>query len=402
LGQPGGDRLAETVGRQWGSQTGNDLARFVTLDNDQEYMLYATGLVDGMVLSLIFDARTPFSKIRSQSSRLARALSADPDDPAAADAALALDRAPAAASSDRPVSANEAREKVARRPDHGVDLERMGKASAAHPDFALSNAFDETVYAHPTPVKRDRPPELEPELEALETQNLLVDWLPADLYGDSALLKEVEGALEPFSIPPDWQPRQDLPAGPRSFLEELLGERIPPVELPYQPGAGAAEPRPFYPPPETMAETRPTRALPDEPVLRLEPESASFSNITFACVLIPRMPRQHLVGELAKLLEEWMFGVCVSFDWRLEQLSIRPDTMQWMVRVHSATAPRFLMQITSKITSQRIFEHFKQYRDENPSGEFWAPGWLLITSEKLPPPAMVREFIQKTRERQGI
>jgi REP element-mobilizing transposase RayT len=229
-----------------------------------------------------------------------------------------------------------------------------------------------------------------------------VDWLPGDLYADSGLLEEVEGALEPFAIPADWQPRPDSPSEPRGFLEEILGEPFPPAELPYSPDPETGDSRPFYPPPETMAETRPTRAVPDGAGPRLEPESASFASITFACVMIPRMPRQHLVSELAKLLEAWMFELCVSFDWRLEQLSIRPDYMQWMVRVHSATAPRFLMQITSRITSQRVFEHFKHFRDENPSGEFWAPGWLVITGEKLPPPSMVQEFIRKTRERQGV
>jgi DNA-binding response OmpR family regulator/REP element-mobilizing transposase RayT len=403
LGQPGGDHLAETVGRQWGSQSGNDLARFVTLENNQEYMLYATGLVDGMVLSLIFDARTPFSKIRSQSNRLARALSADPDEP------LPDPDAPRAAATADPGQKLPERPEIKTGPAGGprpaqrmLDLETPDALRAGQPDYALSNAFDETVYDRPAPRKRDLPPETDPELEALEPKHLLVDWLPADLRGDPGLLAEVEGALEPFSIPADWQPRQDQPAAPRSFLEEILGEPLPPVDLPYQPGAIDGDSRPFYPPPETMAETRPTRALPDEPAGRLESESASYSNITFACVLLPRMPKQHLVGEPARLLEEWMRELCVSFDWRLEQLSIRPEHMQWMVRVHSATAPRFLMQITSRITSQRIFERFKHFRDENPSGEFWAPGWLVITGEKLPPPGMVREFIRKTRERQGV
>ena len=407
LGQPGGDRLAETVGRQWGSQSGNDLARFVTLENHQEYMLYATELVDGMVLALIFDSKTPFSKIRSQSNRLARALSADPDGPqpepdtspnASAEHArrdmpdpLKFKAEPAEETGPTPEPAGKM-----------MDLETPDAAAAGQADFALSNAFDETVYDRPAPRKRDRLPEPELDLEALETENLLVDWLPVDLGGDPGLLAEVEGALEPFSIPSDWQPSQDRTGAPRSFLEEIFGEPIRPVDLPYRPGSGDGDSRPFYPPPETMAETRPTQALPEEPGRRLEPESASYSDITYACVMIPRMPKHHLVGDLTRLLEEWMFELCVSFDWRLEQLSIRPGYLQWMVRVHSATAPRFLMQITSRITSQRIFEHFKHFRDENPSGEFWAPGWLVITGEKLPPPQMVQEFIQKTRERQGV
>ncbi|HUF38486.1 MAG TPA: transposase [Anaerolineales bacterium] len=404
LGQPGGDRLAELVGRQWGSQSGNDLARFVTLENDHEYMLYATALVDELVLSLIFDAKTPFSKIRSQSNRLAKALSADPDRPER----VPESPRPAAIEDRHPTPANRHSARFEAEGDQTgtagkfVEVESPGFSPASHPDFALTNAFDESVYHSPIPRRRDLLADPDPDLEALEPEHLLVDWLPSDLHGDPGLLAEVEDALQPFAIPPDWQPSQDLSPGPRSFLEEILGEPLPPAGRHNRPGDAGSDGRPFYPPPETMAETRPTRALPDEPAARLEPESASFSNITYACVLLPRLPKHHLVGEPARLLENWMLELCISFDWRLEQLSIRPEHMQWQVRVHSATAPRFLMQITSKITSQRMFERFIHLRDDNPSGEFWAPGWLVITGEKLPPNAMVQEFIRKTRARQGI
>jgi REP element-mobilizing transposase RayT len=151
-----------------------------------------------------------------------------------------------------------------------------------------------------------------------------------------------------------------------------------------------------------MSETRPTRVQAEDTAPQLESDSASYFDITYACMLIPRLSEHHLVGDLAKQLEKWMFQICVSFDWRVGPLAIRPDYMQWMVKAHAATAPRFLMQIITRITSQRIFAHFGHLAADNPSGEFWAPGWLVITSESLPTSQMSQDFVTKTRRRQGL
>ena len=364
LGQPSAIKLADTLGIQGGS----DVARFVNLEG-AEYMLYATRLADDLVLTLIFDSKTPFSKVRSQSGKVAKALSEEMGTERPRPGNGPVKTAPASGQGIRLDSA-------------GVDIDLQPTAAGLEPDGE----------SHPAPA-------------------LPLDWLPETLAHDGDLLEEFEQALEPFSIPSDWKPQQTPAPGPRSYLEELLGEPIPSVSLPYQAQAriGAAgsgtnlhEPQPYLPAPETMAETRPTRVPAEDTVSQFEPDSASYFDITYACMLIPRMPQHHLVSELARQLEQWMFQICVSFDWRMEQLAIRPDYMQWMVKVHSATAPRFLMQIVTRITSQRIFDHFPQLAEENPSAEFWAPGWLVITSETLPSQSMVQDFVRKTRQRQGL
>ncbi len=379
LGQPAANELAETLGRQWGSQSGNDLARFVTVEGT-EYMLYATGLSEGMVLALIFNAKTPFSKVRTESSQLAKAL------------AISEDR------SETSPSPPPIKDKA----DLTEEENRNGNSPSTAAVLEVPQIQDETDQQVPEPLTI---------VEAAEPAGLPLDWLPQNLSNDGELLEEVEQSLEPFAIPSDWAPQNSASSGRRSYLEELLGEPIPSVSFPYEsrvkpdstfPGSPSVDEQPYYPSPESMAETRPTRVPPEEPVPQLEPETASYFDITYACMLMPRIPQHHLVSDLAKQLEKWMFQICVSFDWRLEQLAIRPDYMQWMVKVHSATAPRFLMQIITRITSQRIFEHYAHLEEENPSGEFWAPGWLVITSETLPSQQMVQEFVAKTRQRQGL
>jgi hypothetical protein len=75
LSQNAANELASTVSRHWDGQKGNDLLRFVRLESTKaEHMLYATSMIQDVILALVFDAETPFSTIRSQANSLARSL----------------------------------------------------------------------------------------------------------------------------------------------------------------------------------------------------------------------------------------------------------------------------------------------------------------------------------------
>ena len=41
-------------------------------------------------------------------------------------------------------------------------------------------------------------------------------------------------------------------------------------------------------------------------------------------LLIPRFSAHYLIGDIAEDLHEWMRQICVSFEWRLESILIRP------------------------------------------------------------------------------
>jgi DNA-binding response OmpR family regulator len=80
LPQPAANELAEAVADYWARDEGSDFVRFIRVEaTGGEYMLYATTLAGDMVLSLAFEARTPFSQIRKQAVRLAHALATTPN-----------------------------------------------------------------------------------------------------------------------------------------------------------------------------------------------------------------------------------------------------------------------------------------------------------------------------------
>lgn len=120
----------------------------------------------------------------------------------------------------------------------------------------------------------------------------------------------------------------------------------------------------------------------------------------YAYALVPRLPEHRLEGDLAEKLAAWLPQLCVAFAWRLEHLSLQPNFLQWMVSLPAGSAPESVVHTLTRHLSERIFSEFPRLLRDNPSGEFFAPGFLVLNG--LPTDAQVMEFIKHTRARQGI
>lgn len=132
----------------------------------------------------------------------------------------------------------------------------------------------------------------------------------------------------------------------------------------------------------------------------LHPPTPTLAGLYYACLLIPRLPQHFLVGDLAKRLEEWVGQICLAFGWRLEHLTVRAEYLQWIVNVPPTVSPSYLMRVIRQHTSERIFGEFTSLVRENPSGDFWAPGYLIMSSRQPPSEHLIRHFIEQTRHHQ--
>lgn len=135
--------------------------------------------------------------------------------------------------------------------------------------------------------------------------------------------------------------------------------------------------------------------------LVVEPTTAGLYHLTYACLLVPRFSSHYLTGDLADHLGDWLPNICIAFGWRLEYLAVRPEYLQWVVNVQPNTSPGYLMRIMRQQTSEKIFSDFNRFKKENPSGDFWAPGYLIMGGTQPHPPQLVRDYIRQTRQRQG-
>jgi REP element-mobilizing transposase RayT len=135
--------------------------------------------------------------------------------------------------------------------------------------------------------------------------------------------------------------------------------------------------------------------------ISLEPVHAGVYHLTYACLLLPRFAADFLTGDVADKLSEWMPIICVAFGWRLEFLAVRPEYLQWVANVPPATSPGYVMRIMRQQTSQKLFSGFPSLKKDNPSGDFWAPGYLIMGGTQPHPSQLVKDYIKQVRRRQG-
>lgn len=138
-----------------------------------------------------------------------------------------------------------------------------------------------------------------------------------------------------------------------------------------------------------------------EPIV-FEPLDQNTYDLFYTCILIPRFESHYLMGDLAQNLPDWLQQICISFGWRLEQVTIKPDYMQWILRVPPATSTAYFIKSIRQHTSIRIFGEFPRLKNENLSKDFWSPGYLISAGAQPYSPEAIRTFIRQTRRQQGI
>ncbi len=458
--------LAVILGRAWDESDPGDLARFARLAKGGEVMLYATALAPGNQLALVFEPNTPLMRIRGQASLVTQGLRAarTPQTLAAESTPTTAITPPAVeelsllstAPGDLPlpglkVSDEELAELMSASAPTGKDAEdlllALQQASTA-PGSALPAA--ETLVEMPAgsgagkailesklPIDEEESPEvsltdllaampppnpeerslapgsewIEGEEKAAEPDGFLFPWemetqtipLPQPVAGEAppALLPAASPSPleETVPLPQPAAANQPVEAAPIAAGEAESNEvtrRIAPPSLSTQPTAAPA-----------VSPAEPTQPLPTVPDLwrqaeELETPPSEFASLSYTCVMLPRIPGHLLTGRLARKLAEWLKQICLAYGWRLEGQSVRPDYFQWTVQVSPVISPSSVVRLVRLQTSQRIFGSFGRYAVAIPSGDFWAPGYLIVSGSQPPDPQLIRDYIQQTRKRQGL
>jgi REP element-mobilizing transposase RayT/CheY-like chemotaxis protein len=356
LSQGAAKELAVTVTRHWDGQKGSDLLRFVRLEATKaEHMLYATRIADDVVLALVFDAETPFSTIRTQAGQLAQSLSI----PGAEAVETPVEPKPVIASYDAPTEYLDEDEDGLSFPNIS-DI--LSDVPPPIPDGTSSQMDGENEWGtRPSPSRSNQySRESSP---AVRVNDLLVS--------NQNNEQTVEHVVQDFdaTMPSKSRPRPETP-----IRRPMPGE---------------------------LDETRPHSITEVAGRVMLEPISPGLYNLTYACLLVPRFSSHYLTGDVSDRLSEWLPQICIAFGWRLEFLAVRPEYVQWVVNVPPATSPGYLMRIMRQQTSEKLFTEFTRMKKENPSGDFWAPGYLIMGGTQPHPPQLVKDYIKQTRTRQG-
>lgn len=132
----------------------------------------------------------------------------------------------------------------------------------------------------------------------------------------------------------------------------------------------------------------------------LEPIYPESYDLSYTCLLIPRLPSHHLQGDMAVRLPQWLQQICASFNWRIEFVTVNPDYFQWGLRVIPSTQTGQFMQEIRNVTSQLILSTFENIRNENSTNDFWASGYLVVLGTRPHPKEMIEQYIRLSRRQQ--
>jgi len=359
LSQNAAKEVAQTVTRNWDGQKGSDLLRFIRLESTKaEHMLYATRLTTDTVLALVFDAETPFSTIRSQASQLVTDLDNE--------------------------SQEEQKSVKTEKPPESVDQDD------AQDIPSIANILTNIPTPEPTTSNNPRLPQKKEFFDPNETR-------VSTSLSDASAFKRNSSPAAPPKIAITVNPAKSATANsqtPKNVFNQVdLTAPSRPQTRPETPVA-----KPTSPLLEVTRESATTEAAKN---LVMEPTSAGLYHLTYACLLVPRFSSHYIAGDLSDRVSEWLPNICIAFGWRLEYLSVRPEYLQWVANVQPNTSPGYLMRIMRQQTSDKIFTEFPRMKKENPSGDFWAPGYLIMGGTQPHPQQLVRDYIRQTRQRQG-
>lgn len=130
--------------------------------------------------------------------------------------------------------------------------------------------------------------------------------------------------------------------------------------------------------------------------------SDTLYNLTYSCLLIPRFVSHQLTGEREKKIAECINNIHTSQGWRLESIKVRPGYVLWVSNFPPNITPSKHVDMIRKETSRLLFEDFPVFKRENQSGDYWAPGYLIVGGKNAISDKLIQAFSNQNRRKHGV
>lgn len=133
---------------------------------------------------------------------------------------------------------------------------------------------------------------------------------------------------------------------------------------------------------------------------QLESAAGEAAQETITVALIPRSESMILQRQIAGVLNQTITRLCQAFNWKLDNLTIRPTYMQWTVTIPATLSPEDMVTIVKKETSQELIKALSADFGLTDNDEFWAPESMNATGRDFVPSTHWQDFIlrRKTHE----
>jgi REP element-mobilizing transposase RayT/CheY-like chemotaxis protein len=323
--------LNNSINKCMAKDSNLDLAKFITLETTQtQHAIYASLILVGVILALVFDADIPLGTVRKQTKEFANTLSI--------------------------LDGNEFPVKSVSSGNGGTRSWIEEKGISRNQMFLTPSAFDDEKFelAYSTFIKKN---EIDPvtlnqtatEVKEQTQKKESMDDLRILFPGDES----DRSNAEPWLDANDSDSKKNETANNElSSLNEFIPDAL--------------------------------------------------YNLTYSCLLIPRFGTHQLTNEREKKIAGCIKNIHTSKGWRLEVLKVRPEYLLWESNFPPNVTPSKHIDIIRKETSRLMFENFPTFKRENPSGDYWAPGYLIVGGKNAISDQLVSAFLRQNRKKHGV
>ncbi len=125
-------------------------------------------------------------------------------------------------------------------------------------------------------------------------------------------------------------------------------------------------------------------------------------DLTYTFLMIPRFSTHRLKTDETATIKEFIKNLHLSYGWRLELLDMQPEYLRWASSFPPNIAPSSHLEMIRKGTSKQLFEDIPGYKKENLSGDYWAPGYIIVEGKNSISTQLVSDYIIHNRQKHGI
>ena len=128
----------------------------------------------------------------------------------------------------------------------------------------------------------------------------------------------------------------------------------------------------------------------------------SLYHLSYSFLLITRFASNFPPMDRDEIIKDCIMKLHVSYGWKLESLEIQQDFIRWVSSFPPTFAPSKHIETIRKETSKRLFEDFPQFNKVNLSGDYWAPGYLVVGGNNAISDQLVSAYIKQNRQKHSV
>lgn len=118
-------------------------------------------------------------------------------------------------------------------------------------------------------------------------------------------------------------------------------------------------------------------------------------DLSYTCTLLPHDGNIHITRQLARKLLEELVSICTRQKWRLERINYDKEYIKFSIATPRSESPGLMVRIVRRDTSEMVINNFPSLKNQEPLGDFWAPGYLITGGVDSQPIELVNEYIEK-------